>query len=225
MTDRIVAAENGLTYMLDGTQWHIYRITTKNDQFKVYVDENSTPVLVGTLTASTNQNRVMFGCGDIQASPSTQDIEFDYVRYTASGDLLPGEGDGGGSVAVSCTGQEGDEGGLISASSVPFNQYSYELNKIRFVLRDVAGNTGYSPIYNVHIDYPPNPDLDNDGDVDQEDYGVMQSCYSGDGALPEPGCGSADLDEDNDVDVYDAVIQQQCMGGPNNPPDPGCPSL
>ncbi|UCD28003.1 MAG: hypothetical protein JSV03_13020 [Planctomycetota bacterium] len=217
MTDRIEAGETGKTYYLDGTQWHIYRITTRNNNFVVYVDEDPTPVLVGTMTASSSQNRVMFGSG---ASAGTQHILFDYVRYTASGDLLPGQGDGGGPVTVTCTGQNGDYRGLVTAYQVPFNQRSSTLNKIRFSLRDQVGNTGSSPIYNVHIAKPPGPDFDEDGDADQEDFGYLQSCFSGDGVLPEFDCVNADMDGDLDVDVDDVEIFQQCLGGANMPP--GC---
>ncbi|GAG13221.1 unnamed protein product, partial [marine sediment metagenome] len=71
LTDRIVTAESGLTYMLDGTAWHVYRMTTEGTQFKVYVDEDTTPVLQGTMGATTSQNRAMFGSG---SSTGTQDI-------------------------------------------------------------------------------------------------------------------------------------------------------
>ena len=39
MTDRIEAGEAGLVHFLDSSQWHVYRITTRDDQFAVYVDE------------------------------------------------------------------------------------------------------------------------------------------------------------------------------------------
>ncbi|MHC4675676.1 MAG: LVIVD repeat-containing protein [Planctomycetota bacterium] len=224
LPDRIEAKEAGIIYndggTFNGTVWHQYRITTKNSQFTVYVDEDPTPVMTGTMVATSTQNRVMFGVG---ASTGTQYVEFDYVYYTAVGDLPTGQGGGGGAVTVTCTGQPGDDRGLVIAYGVPFNQVSSSLNKIKFSLRDIAGNTGFSPIYNVHIGYPPSPDMDHDLDVDQEDFGLLQECFSGDGILPVFGCEDADLDGDLDVD--DAIWLQQCMGGANLPIDPGCPSL
>lgn len=154
MTDRVVAKYANLTYMLDGTQWHVYRITTKNASFKLYVDENPTPALSGTLGSTATGNRIMFGSG---ASAATQDISFDYVRYTTTGELPPGQGDGGGSVAVSCTGVYGDDRGAISAYGIPFNQCSETLNKVKFSLRDAKGNVGYSPVYNVRVQPPLGP--------------------------------------------------------------------
>ena len=63
-------------------------------------------------------------------------------------------------------------------------------------------------------------DLDDDGDVDQEDFGVFQACLSGTGVQYPPGCGDADLHLDGDVDEDDWAIFQSCMAGPDVPP--GC---
>src|SRR5678815_4668888 len=124
LPDRIVARPAGLTYFLDATQWHIYRITIRSNQFKIYVDENATPVLTGGLNSASSDNRVMFGSG---ASAGTQDIYFDWVRYSTAGELPPGEGDGGGVVPVNvilsgCTGAMVDRC-TISAPSIPFYRY------------------------------------------------------------------------------------------------------
>ncbi|MCP4248437.1 MAG: hypothetical protein GY778_15425, partial [bacterium] len=63
MTDRIEAGESGLAYYLDATQWHEYRITTRNGRFTLYVDEGPEPVLTGAMIASTTESRVLFGSG------------------------------------------------------------------------------------------------------------------------------------------------------------------
>ncbi|UCD28418.1 MAG: DUF5060 domain-containing protein [Planctomycetota bacterium] len=63
-------------------------------------------------------------------------------------------------------------------------------------------------------------DIDDDGDVDQEDFGHFQTCFSGDGRPYGEGCEDADFDADNDVDLYDYRKFSSCMGGTNNPP--GC---
>ncbi|UCD29618.1 MAG: hypothetical protein JSV03_03820 [Planctomycetota bacterium] len=62
--------------------------------------------------------------------------------------------------------------------------------------------------------------FDNDNDVDQEDFGWFQTCYTGSGVFPTTECEPADLDSDRDVDVEDFAIFQTCMGGPDDPP--GC---
>jgi len=319
MTDRLVAAETGLTYLLDATQWHVYRITTKDGQFHVYVDENPAPVLTGVLGMATSNNRVMFGSG---ASAGTQDIYFDYVRYTAQGGLPPGQGDGGGPVTVTCVPRSPlapPDRATVTAYDIPFVQNSQVLNRVRFSLTDLAGNVGLSPIYTVRIanapppavvdlvaaaadrqvtlswqnpssveftgtmirfsttDYPagpadgtllvdratapgsndsyvhtgltrgqtyyysafahdavPNyavaahakgkgsflPDLDLDGDVDQEDFGHLQACFSGSGQGFEAACADLDFDTDGDVDQDDFEVFRACLAGADSAP--GC---
>ncbi len=63
-------------------------------------------------------------------------------------------------------------------------------------------------------------DSDEDGDVDQKDFGYFQACLSGTGQAPQPDCGRADLDADGDVDKTDLAQFSSCLGGPDQPP--GC---
>jgi len=63
-------------------------------------------------------------------------------------------------------------------------------------------------------------DYDDDSDVDQEDFGKFQACFSGNGNPCEGNCYWADFDFDLDVDVQDFNIFSNCMAGPNQPP--GC---
>jgi hypothetical protein len=58
--------------------------------------------------------------------------------------------------------------------------------------------------------------------VDLADFGEFQICYTGTGALPEPGCERADLDGNGDVDPVDFVILAGCLSGANIPATPGC---
>ncbi len=66
-------------------------------------------------------------------------------------------------------------------------------------------------------------DFDADDDVDQEDFGLVQACLSGD-QLPQwdVKCKMARLDADTDVDVVDVRMFLECLSGPNSPADPGC---
>lgn len=67
------------------------------------------------------------------------------------------------------------------------------------------------------------PDFDDDLDVDQEDYGVLQACLtSGAGGSLPAGCGRADFDGDGSVGQVDITIFLGCFGGPNVPVDPNC---
>lgn len=66
-------------------------------------------------------------------------------------------------------------------------------------------------------------DLDDDGDVDMEDFAILQLCYSG-RDVPQNlcDCQKAKLDSDSDVDVDDANLLLGCLSGPNQAPDGTC---
>jgi hypothetical protein len=60
-------------------------------------------------------------------------------------------------------------------------------------------------------------DHDHDGDVDQSDFGYLQSCLTDGLGTPEPPCIDADLNGDNHVDLEDFDLLVECMGGPDSP--------
>lgn len=67
------------------------------------------------------------------------------------------------------------------------------------------------------------PDIDGDGDVDIEDFGWLQRCYTGPGITQsDPSCAGALIDEDDDVDQDDYLIFDACISGPGNLATPGC---
>lgn len=67
------------------------------------------------------------------------------------------------------------------------------------------------------------PDLDNDGDVDNDDFGEFQGCFTGpDLGPPVAGCEDADFDGDADVDQSDFGVLQRCISGADVPASPEC---
>lgn len=76
----------------------------------------------------------------------------------------------------------------------------------------------------VQLAIEPHPgDFDKDGDVDQNDFGYLQSCFSGAGVeQTDFDCLAAMLDDDDDVDVDDFGIFQACMSGAGVPAVYGC---
>jgi hypothetical protein len=210
LPDRIQAMDSGLAYLLDASSWHTYRITTVGASFSLYVDEQPTAAITGTMASPTSENRIWFGSG---ASAGTQTICFDYLRYNAHAALSPGQGDGGAPVTVTCSGSTGIDRATVNAYAVPFNRYSAVDNKLQFTLKDVAGNVGFSPIYTVRIGRLAESDGDDDGDVDQTDFGFLQTCLSGSGVAIRIGCERADFDADNDVDGADVQLFIGCMSG------------
>jgi hypothetical protein len=66
-------------------------------------------------------------------------------------------------------------------------------------------------------------DFDQDGDVDQEDFGHMQACLSGPGmAQEDSNCQNAKFDDDIDVDAEDLAILIRCLTASNVVADPDC---
>ncbi|HPD31363.1 MAG TPA: immunoglobulin domain-containing protein [Phycisphaerae bacterium] len=68
------------------------------------------------------------------------------------------------------------------------------------------------------------PDLDQDCDVDADDFDLFATCASGPGIIHNglPLCQMADFDDDNDVDQPDFAVFQRCLRGPGTPADPNC---
>lgn len=67
------------------------------------------------------------------------------------------------------------------------------------------------------------PDFDPDGDVDQEDFGHLQACFTGSILEPiSPGCEDADLNYDSHVDQDDFGVLQGCLSGADVPYMAGC---
>lgn len=66
-------------------------------------------------------------------------------------------------------------------------------------------------------------DMDDDGDVDQADFGRFQACLSGN-TYPQtnPACERARLDADSDVDGDDFILFRRCISGPGVAGDINC---
>ena len=64
---------------------------------------------------------------------------------------------------------------------------------------------------------PPTGDFDEDGDVDLDDFGRFQVCFSGPVHAYPPGCAYADLDSNGVVDANDLDIFSNCVGGSQLP--------
>jgi hypothetical protein len=68
-------------------------------------------------------------------------------------------------------------------------------------------------------------DLDRDGDVDFDDFGIFQTCYSGPSVVADQDCLAADFDDDQDVDQTDFGLLQRCYSGPDISSEPNCMGL
>lgn len=70
----------------------------------------------------------------------------------------------------------------------------------------------------------PRFDTNGDGDVDQADFAVLQSCYTGDSGVTADYCRCVKADADTDVDVLDLQAFENCASGPGVSADPTCDS-
>lgn len=84
------------------------------------------------------------------------------------------------------------------------------------------GTTSGVPIDAVGCRLPVRGDFDDDGDVDQTDFGLFQQCFSGTGNPVASECASRSLDGDVDVDQADFNLFQACMSGANQPASAEC---
>lgn len=82
-----------------------------------------------------------------------------------------------------------------------------------------AATRGIARLY----DFSVLPDFDDDGDIDQADFGAFQACLSGaDVSQTDPTCAAARLDDDADVDAADLAVFRACMSGDGIPVNPDC---
>ncbi len=66
------------------------------------------------------------------------------------------------------------------------------------------------------------PDVDQDCDVDTDDYATLEPCISGPNIEPTAGCEGKNFDSENDVDLADIAVFQRCFSGEDLPVTPGC---
>jgi hypothetical protein len=81
-----------------------------------------------------------------------------------------------------------------------------------------ASNSPQTVAVTLHVLQPG--DFDGDGDVDQADFGHLQSCLTGSSLPAGPACADADLNTDGEIKPDDVAIFLDCVGGASQPP--GC---
>ena len=84
-----------------------------------------------------------------------------------------------------------------------------------------AGNSPQAIEVTVNV-VSVSPDFDQDLDVDMDDFGHLQRCFTAIGVPIASGCEAADLDGDGGVKQTDFAIFDGCLSGTNVPADPAC---
>lgn len=125
---------------------------------------------------------------------------------------------------LSVTPTSGSSTGESDTITVTYSTASLPAGQYGTIIR-VSGNASNSPKdVTVTIDvHSVKPDFDFDKDVDQNDFGHLQECYTGPGvATTNPECNDARLDSDDDVDIDDFRILEACMSGTGVPANRDC---
>jgi hypothetical protein len=81
-----------------------------------------------------------------------------------------------------------------------------------------ASNSPQAVAVTLHVLQPG--DFDGDGDVDQTDFGHLQSCLTASGVQSDPACTGTDLNADGMTTANDVALFLECIGGASQPP--GC---
>jgi PKD repeat protein len=116
-----------------------------------------------------------------------------------------------------------DDGTYDENNASSSTSYEYATTATYTCRLRVTDNEGMTDEATVEITVENAPgDFDGDRDVDQEDFGFLQTCFSAPGLPIDPGCEDADLNDDDAVDQNDFGIFQGCMSGANIPAEPDC---
>ncbi|HOW72678.1 MAG TPA: GDSL-type esterase/lipase family protein [Phycisphaerae bacterium] len=110
-------------------------------------------------------------------------------------------------------------------ADTPFGDY-----EISWQMKDSSewfDSSAHSAVFRKTVAVRPYPfyagDFDDDGDVDQEDFGHFQACLSGArDPQNDPSCADARLDGDSDVDQQDLAVFRRCSSGAAYRPDSSC---
>lgn len=141
-------------------------------------------------------------------NPSQEDLDEDDIGDACDDDV---DGDGALNTGDNCP------------TTSNADQADADADMVGDVCDHCAGTIPHSPVDATGCPPPIPGDCDRDGDVDQKDFGHMQACLSGRGAVQAlPDCQKAHLDADDDVDEADMLVFHRCISGPDVPADPGC---
>ena len=114
--------------------------------------------------------------------------------------------DGGGFHDVA-TGGTGRTSASYTTEALTLADHGHQY---RCVVRNDCGQETSMP---VTLTVWAQADFDQDGDVDQADFGHLQRCLALPGNIREPECADADLDHDEDIDRADvSKLQSQTTG-------------
>ena len=159
--DKIKKGRNTIEFVSDGSFNILFEISAGRLTVKIeYISDTNPPDDWKDFTPSGWIRDQTPDCSiKVKDTKSGLDVSTAEYRYSTNGGTS-----WSGWKSASCTGSDGTTSyQTITAKNVPFNQDSKDKNKIQFRIKDMAGNTGMSPIYTVKIDAtkPPAPAPDD----------------------------------------------------------------
>jgi hypothetical protein len=203
LTSETTAEPAVVSVSQDGQTWYTFTNGPYADDFaptlgRIYDTLNPTPEL---------QNNYWWGAPTIPTYPLNPALtSTDFVGLTVA------------QIAINYGWSAGGTGFDLSNLDTPLSWIQY----VR-----VTQQGGLTPEIDAFADVAAIllPDLDCDSDVDTDDYGVLNGCWTGPAVGPvAAGCERADLDQDNDVDQTDFGRLQRCFTGPGKRIDFNCMS-
>jgi hypothetical protein len=170
---------------------------------QVQVVSPAPPAAVSNFTATPGTRQILLSW----TNPSSINFAGTMIRYSTLG--YPGS-PSGGSFLIDQPGTPGSQGSFLHTGLRADTQYYYTA----FAYNDVPAYATAATASAVPL-CPA--DFNHDGDVDQSDFGHLQSCLSGSGVSYGPGCQDADLVVDGAVDGADLDAFLSCVNGAGRP--------
>lgn len=167
-----------------------------------------------SVSPTTLSNSAIIGFQPPDQSLSVQNVGADSLSYSVSVD----------EDWLSVSPDSGSSSGEVNTLTVSYDASDLDVGTHEATISVDAGAIINSPqTVGVTLVIRTKPgDFDNDGDVDLDDYGFFQACFSGAGAPVGPECKAADFDGDHDVDGQDFTAFMGCVSGQSVPSDPFC---
>ncbi len=171
---------------------------------QVQVTTAAPPDAVANFTATPGVRQILLSW----TNPSSVNFTGTMIRYSTLG--YPGS-PSGGSLLIDQPGAPGSQGSFLHTGLSADTRCYYTA----FAHNDLPA---YAPAVITSV-FPLSPaDFDEDGDVDQADFGHLQACLTGAGVMYGPECHDADLVVDNAIDGADLGWFLSCLNGPGQPP-------
>jgi hypothetical protein len=219
-------------------------VAAENDQDDIYYTNNAggtwSPWLnLSHSSGNSKATHITYGAGkllvvwhDFTNGGGAADIWYTWAPDPCAGAIAGRVGDASGQPIAGATLSDGagqttsGPDGTYRLDGVPPGTYQVTASKTGFVSQTISGvvvQIGQTATCDFVL-LPVIPgDFDQDQDVDQQDFGRFQACFTGQGVLQDdPACAPARLDQDVDVDQDDFDLFQKCLTGANTPGNPDC---